>query len=97
MPKNRKYYGRSKGAKGTNTMVSCAGCGKLTPRDKAKKQTKIHSFVDPHLARELRKTGTAIARSTTVNYYCISCAVHRGIAGIRADNERKIVRGPRRF
>ena len=97
MPKKRKSGGRTKGAKGATGYVQCSACSKSVPRDKAKKQTKSRSFVDPVIARELRQSGTQIARTQSISYLCINCAVHRGVAGIRSASERKTHRGPRRF
>lgn len=64
-------------------------CGEFVPRDKAKKVTRRVSIVDPQLARELRQKGTYIAAPIQTKYYCISCAVHRGIVKVRSKNERK--------
>jgi small subunit ribosomal protein S26e len=92
MPKKRKSRGRSKGGKGRSELVHCSGCGCLVPRDKAKKVTAWVSFVDPVLAKELRAQGAFIPREKVVKYYCISCAVYRGIVKVRAKEERKIAR-----
>ena len=88
MPYKRKSRGRSKGGKGVSGRVQCAMCGEMVPRDKAKKVTRRVSFVDPQLARELRQKGTYIAAPLETKYYCISCAVHRGIVKVRAKDER---------
>jgi len=69
--------------------VQCSLCGEFVPRDKAKKVTRRVSIVDPQLARELRKKGAYIASPVETKYYCISCAVHRGIVKVRSRNERK--------
>ena len=90
MPKKRKSRGRGKGGKGRNELVHCSACGSLIPRDKAKKVTKWVSFVDPVLARELRAQGAYIPREKVTKYYCISCAVYRGIVKVRSKEERKI-------
>ena len=94
MPFKRKSRGRSKGSKGTSNVVQCASCGQLVPRDKAKKSTRRLSLVDYQLAKELRKKGTYITSSFNTKYYCVSCAVHRGIVKVRAEAERR--RRPRR-
>lgn len=88
MPFKRKSRGRSKGSKGSSGLVQCANCGQLVPRDKAKKSTRRVSFVDPQLAKELRQKGTYLASWVDTKYYCISCAVHRGIVKVRAESER---------
>jgi len=69
--------------------VCNVGCGRLIPRDKAKKVTRYVSLVDPQLAKELRRQGAYLPRRKEVLYYCVSCAVHRGIARIRAREARK--------
>ena len=92
MPKKRKSRGRSKGGKGKTGVVQCSGCGCLVPRDKAKKVTRWVSFVDPALAKELRAQGAFIPREKVVKYYCVSCAVYRGIVKVRAKEERRIAR-----
>jgi small subunit ribosomal protein S26e len=69
--------------------VQCSNCGKLVPRDKAKKRTTRASFVDPQLARELRRQGTYLPVRETTKWYCISCAVHRGVVRIRPREQRK--------
>ena len=89
MPYKRKSRGRSKGSKGVSGRVQCAMCGEMVPRDKAKKVTRLVSFVDPQLARELRQKGTYIAAPLETKYYCISCAVHRGVVKVRAKEERR--------
>lgn len=97
LPYKRKSRGRSKGGKGLSGAVQCAMCGQLVPRDKAKKVTRRLSFVDPALAKELRQKGTYIAAPLETKYYCISCAVHRGIVKVRAREERRSRLRPRRF
>lgn len=89
MPKKRKSRGRSKGSSGRKELVACAFCGKLVPRDKAKKITRYVSPVDPALARELRKQGAYIPREKVVLHYCISCGIYRSLIKIRAEEERK--------
>jgi len=96
MTKKRKSGGRSKGAKGASGYVSCSACSKSVPRDKAKKKTRIRSVVDPQIYRELRKEGAHIPRVESTEYYCINCAVHRGITGIRSKSDRK-TKSPRRI
>lgn len=97
MPFKRKSRGRSKGGKGSSGVVQCASCGSMVPRDKAKKVTKRHSIVDYQLAKELRQKGAFIATPVTTKYYCVSCAVHRGVVKVRAENERRMRTRPRRF
>ena len=98
MPSKRKSRGRSKGGKGSGGVIQCAGCGSMVPRDKAKKVTRRHSIVDYQLAKELRAKGTYIEAPSTTKHYCISCAVHRGVVNVRAENERRMrTRPPRRF
>ena len=97
MTKKRKSGGRSKGSKGASGYVSCSSCSKSVPRDKAKKKTRSRSFVDPVIYRELRKEGAHIPRVETTEYYCINCAVHRGITGIRSKNDRKTKTSRRLF
>ena len=88
MPFKRKSRGRSKGGKGSSSLVQCGNCGAMVPRDKAKKSTRRVSFVEPQLAKELRQKGTYLASWVDTKYYCISCAVHRGIVKVRAESER---------
>ncbi len=90
MPKKRKSRGRAKGSSGRPGTVQCSACGRIVPRDKAKKVTVRVSLVDPQLARELRKQGAYVPVRTEVRYYCVSCAVHRGIVKVRAEEERKL-------
>ncbi|MHA1167594.1 MAG: 30S ribosomal protein S26e [Candidatus Hodarchaeales archaeon] len=89
MPKKRKSGGRSKGKKGSSGNVQCSQCGKMVPVDKAKRKTTYKSYVDGTIYRELRKQGTQIPRMQTTRYYCVNCAVHRGVANIRAKKDRK--------
>lgn len=89
MPVKRKSRGRSKGGKGRSGFVQCSMCGELVPRDKAKKMTRRVSMVNPLLAKELRQKGAYIASQTQTKYYCVSCAVHRGVVKVRARNDRK--------
>lgn len=89
MTKKRKSGGRSKGNKGVAGTVQCSSCGRIVPRDKAKKKTKYKSIVDPVIGRELRKAGAHLPRTASTAFYCVNCAVHRGISGIRAKEDRK--------
>jgi small subunit ribosomal protein S26e len=95
MPMKRKSRGRSKGSKGKSSLVQCSSCGELVPRDKAKKVSRRVSMVDSTLYRELRQKGAYIASSAETRYYCVSCAVHRGVVKVRAKDERRL--RPRRF
>ncbi len=46
-------------------------------------------MVDYALAKELRQKGAYITSPVETKYYCVSCAVHRGVVKVRAKNERK--------
>ncbi|MBS7614426.1 30S ribosomal protein S26e [Candidatus Bathyarchaeota archaeon] len=89
MPFKRKSRGRSKGQKGHSSLVQCSGCGELVPRDKAKKSTRRVTLVDPTLSKELRQKGAYLPTHIDTKYYCVSCAVHRGIVKVRARDTRK--------
>lgn len=89
MPTKRKGHGRSKGSKGSGGFVQCASCGAMVPRDKAKKVTKRVSLVDYSLAKELRQKGAYIGSPTKTKFYCVSCAVHRGVVKVRAKDMRR--------
>jgi small subunit ribosomal protein S26e len=89
MPVKRKSRGRSKGSKGKGALVQCQGCGQQVPRDKAKRVSRRISLVDSQLYKELKQKGTYIASSTETRYYCISCAVHRGVVKVRSKDERR--------
>jgi len=88
MTKKRGSGGRSKGDKGNSGLVQCSICGAQVPRDKAKKQTKYTSLVDSRLMKELQQQGSNITSTMVTKYYCISCAVHRGIVKVRGKDER---------
>ena len=89
MPVKRKSRGRSKGRKGKSVIVQCSICGELIPRDKAKKVSRRVSVVDPALAKELRQKGAYLPSQVVTKYYCVSCAVHRGIVKVRSREERR--------
>ncbi|MCW4026463.1 MAG: 30S ribosomal protein S26e [Candidatus Bathyarchaeota archaeon] len=89
MPIKRKSRGRSKGQKGRSSLVQCTSCGQLVPRDKAKKSTRRVTLVDPTLGRELRQQGAYLPGHVTTKYYCVSCAVHRGVVKVRSKDSRK--------
>ncbi|MBE0512366.1 30S ribosomal protein S26e [Candidatus Bathyarchaeota archaeon] len=89
MPVKRKSRGRAKGGKGRGAMVQCSSCGQLVPRDKAKRVSRRISMVDSALYKELRQKGTYVSSRTETRYYCVSCAVHRGVVKVRSKNERK--------
>jgi small subunit ribosomal protein S26e len=89
MPKKRTSRGRTKGGKGSSGTVHCSQCGAMVPRDKAKKVTGRITLVEPTLAKELRAQGAYIAPVTDVKFYCVSCAVHRGIVKVRSEMERR--------
>ncbi|MEM2112039.1 MAG: 30S ribosomal protein S26e [Candidatus Bathyarchaeia archaeon] len=88
MPQKRKSRGRSKGGKGRSELVQCTQCGAYVPRDKAKKVTVPVRLVDVALAKELKEKGALLPRSFHEKWYCISCAVHRGVVKVRAKAER---------
>lgn len=90
MPVKRKSRGRSKGGKGRSGFVQCSACGQLVPRDKAKRATRRISMVGGPLAKELRQKGTYISSARETRYFCVSCAVHRGVVKIRAQKERRL-------
>jgi small subunit ribosomal protein S26e len=71
----------------------------MVPSDKAKRVTTRHSSIiaDQTLARELEKQGAIIMGSTVDKYYCISCAVHRGLCNPREASLRKEHTRKRRF
>jgi len=89
MPVKRKSRGRAKGGKGRGAMVQCSSCGQLVPRDKAKRVSRRVSMVDSALYKELRQKGTYVSSRTETRYYCVSCAVHRGVVKVRSKDERK--------
>jgi small subunit ribosomal protein S26e len=89
VPKKRTSRGRTKGGKGSSGTVHCSQCGAMVPRDKAKKVTGRITLVEPTLAKELRAQGAYIAPVTDVKFYCVSCAVHRGIVKVRSEMERR--------
>ncbi|UCG36457.1 MAG: 30S ribosomal protein S26e [Candidatus Bathyarchaeota archaeon] len=95
MPVKRKSRGRSKGGKGKSSLVQCSGCGELVPRDKAKRVSRRVSMVDYALAKELKQKGAYISSPVETRYYCVSCAVHRGVVKVRARNERRARRRKR--
>jgi len=90
MPVKRKSRGRAKGSKGRSALVQCSRCGEQVPRDKAKRESRRVSMVDPILYKELRQKGAYIASAQQTKYYCISCAVHRGVVKVRAKDERRL-------
>ena len=89
MPVKRKSRGSAKGSKGKGALVQCFSCGQQVPRDKAKRVSRRVSLVDSRLYKELRQKGTYIASRTETKYYCVSCAVHRGVVKVRSKNERR--------
>ena len=89
MPKKRKSGGRTKGKKGGAETVQCTKCGRSVPRDKAKKRTRRSSVVDPKIYKELKKQGAIIPRRTSIDYYCVKCAVHYRVVKIRSKDSRK--------
>jgi small subunit ribosomal protein S26e len=52
-------------------------------------------LVEHQLAKELRAKGTYLASWSDTKWYCISCAVHRGIVKVRSEADRHS-RGRRR-
>ena len=89
MPVKRKSRGRTKGGKGKGALVQCCQCGGLVPQDKAKKVSRRVSLIEPVLARELRQKGAYLPSRVDTRYYCVSCAVHRGVVKVRARGDRK--------
>ena len=85
----RKSRGRTKGGKGRSGMVQCSLCGQLVPRDKAKKMSRRVSLVDSQLYKELRQKGAHVTSTVSTKFYCVSCAVHRGVVKVRSRSDRK--------
>jgi small subunit ribosomal protein S26e len=96
LTKKRSSGGHSGGNKGSSGLVQCSICGAQVPRDKAKRQTRYTSLVDSRLLKELQNQGSTIQRTKVTKYYCISCAVHRGVVKVRGKDERKFVPKRRR-
>ena len=92
VPTKRRSRGRSKGQKGRSGYVQCGSCGQLVPRDKAEKMTHRVSLVNPALSKELRHKGAYFPTRVATKYYCVSCAVHRGIVKVRSKDSRKASR-----
>lgn len=90
-PKKRKSRGRSKGDKGKDSIVYCDACGRPVPRGKAIKATKVVSFVDAQLRKELEKKGAIIPKYYVTKVLCVSCAVYQGVRKVRAEGERKVI------
>ena len=63
--------------------------GRWFPEIKAKKITGRITLVEPTLAKELKAQGAYIAPSTDVKFYCVSCAVHRGVVKVRSEVDRR--------
>lgn len=89
MPQKRKSRGRSKGGKGRSSFVQCSQCGARVPRDKAKRVTTYKSFVDRTIAKELRAQGAVFSSARVSRWFCVSCAIHRGIRKVRSKSSRK--------
>ncbi|GAB4319652.1 MAG: 30S ribosomal protein S26e [Promethearchaeota archaeon] len=89
MPKKRKSGGRTGSAKGHSGQVQCAKCGRMVPREKAKKFRKRVSFVEFRIAKELRDAGAILPQGEAIQYFCISCAIHGHKISIRSKSERK--------
>ena len=87
MPKKRRSGGRSRS--GQTGHVQCTKCGKLVPRDKAKRVTRRVSFIEPRMVKELKQQGAYILQVTSLKYLCVSCAVHSHVVKIRSKDERK--------
>ncbi|MHA1733785.1 MAG: 30S ribosomal protein S26e [Promethearchaeota archaeon] len=89
MPKKRKSGGRTGSQKGRSNMVQCAKCGRIVPREKAKRFRKKVSFVEFRVAKELRESGAILPRGESLDWYCISCAIHSHKINIRSKANRK--------
>ena len=63
--------------------------GRWFPEIKLKKITGRITLVEPTLAKELKAQGAYIAPSTDVKFYCVSCAVHRGVVKVRSEVDRR--------
>ncbi len=92
MPKKRRNRGRRLSGAGHEGRVQCSLCGALIPADKAIKETRWVSPVRGQVSFELEKQGTYVSKKPMTKYYCISCAIHRGIVRPRAEEERKLTR-----
>ena len=89
MPKKRTSRGRTKGGKGSSGRFIVVNVGRWFPEIKFKKITGRITLVEPTLAKELKAQGAYIAPSTDVKFYCVSCAVHRGVVKVRSEVDRR--------
>ena len=89
MAKKRKSGGRKKGQSGKGKSIQCSKCGRMVPRDKAKKFTRAVSIVEYQVAKEIRKQGGYVGTKTVTSYLCVSCAIHSRKIKIRSKDERK--------
>jgi ribosomal protein S26 len=60
--------------RGRDRLMTCVSCGRAVPRDKAVDYERRSSFTTDFRDRE-----NVTAFSSTLEYYCISCAKHRKI------------------
>ncbi|MBD3389573.1 hypothetical protein GF415_01305 [Candidatus Micrarchaeota archaeon] len=60
--------------RGRDRLMTCVSCGRAVPREKAVEYERRNSY-----STDLRDEENVSAMSTTVEYYCISCAKHRKI------------------
>ncbi len=95
MPKKRRNRGRRLSGAGHEGMVQCSLCGASIPADKAIKETRWVSPIRGQISSELEKQGTYVSKKPVTRYYCISCAIHRGIVRPRAEEDRKQTRLPK--
>ena len=61
-------------AKGRDTSVVCASCGRSVPRSKAVEDMKRITY-----STELKNAHDVSYSESRKLYYCISCGKHRGI------------------
>lgn len=88
MAKKRRNSGHTGSSKGREDTVHCYHCNRLVSRSKAKRVTRRLKYIEPAIAKELKKSGTVLFDDFQTEWLCISCAIHSHRVKIRAKDER---------
>ena len=60
MAKKRRNSGHTGSSKGREDTVHCYHCNRLVSRSKAKRVTRRLKYIEPAIAKELKKSGTVL-------------------------------------